>query len=70
MSEHWVQNGTAVLEFGMLFESHLKYGKWYRSKEKRETGFLPFASYVMNKKWWLEEEMNKHMMRFQQVTVQ
>ena len=69
MSENWViGNGTAVIEFGMLLESDLKYGKWYRSKEKRE-GDNPIGSYVMNKKWWLEEEMNLHMMRFQQVTV-
>ena len=69
MSEHWViGNGTAVIEFGMLMESDLKHGKWYRSKEKRE-GDNPIGSYVMNKKWWLEEEMNMHMMRFQQVTV-
>ena len=68
MSEHWVMgNGTAVIEFGMLLESDLKYGKWYRSKEKRE-GDNPIGSYVMNKKWWLEEEMNMHMMRFQQVS--
>ena len=67
MSEHWViGNGTAVIEFGMLLESDLKYGKWYRSQEKRE-GDNPIGSYVMNKKWWLEEEMNLHMMRFQQV---
>ena len=68
MSEHWViGNGTAVIEFGMLLESDLKYGKWYRSKEKQERG-NPIASYVMNKKWWLEEEMNMHMMRFAQVS--
>ena len=42
------------------------YGKWYRSKERRG-GTSPFASYMMNKKWILEEEFNNHIMRFQQV---
>ena len=57
MSEHWVMgNGTAVIEFGMLLESDLKYGKWYRSKEKREED-NSIGSYVMNKKWWLEEPL-------------
>ena len=41
--------------------------RWYRSKERK--GNYPFSSYMMNKKWTLEEEMNLHMMRFQQVTV-
>ena len=44
------------------------YGRWYRSKDKRG-GLSPFTSYMMNKKWTLEEEFNNHMMRFQQVTV-
>ena len=45
-----------------------EYGKWYRSKEKKHDG-LPFGSYMLNKKWTLEEEFNNHMMRFNQVTV-
>ena len=39
---------------------------WYRSKEKRG-GDNPFGSYMLNKKWTLEEEFNNHMLRFQQV---
>ena len=43
-----------------------EYGKWYRSKERRG-GQYPFGSYMMNKKWTLEEDFNNHMLRFQQV---
>ena len=32
-------------------------------------GTNPFGSYMLNKKWTLEEKFNKHMLRFQQVTV-
>ena len=44
----------------------VEWGKWYRSKEKKG-GNNPFASYLLNKKWTLEEEFNNHMLRFQQV---
>ena len=39
---------------------------WYRSKEIKG-GEHPFVSYMLNKKWTLEEEFNNHMLRFQQV---
>ena len=39
----------------------------YRSKEKSPQGNLAFGSYLMNKKWPLEEQFNNHMLRFQQV---
>ena len=42
--------------------------RWYRSKDKLG-GDNPFGSYMMNKKWTVEEEFNNHMLRFQQVTV-
>ena len=64
--------GSAVIAFPYLTEIDLAHenkteGKrWYRSKE-RLGGMHPFASYMMNKKWWLEEEFNNHMLRFQQV---
>ena len=45
-----------------------EYGRWHRSKDKKG-GKNPFASYMMNKKWTLEEEFNNHMLRFQQVTL-
>ena len=60
-------NGTAVQECGGLFDSELALGRWHRSKDKKQTPFSDFPSYMMNKKWWLEEQFNVHMMRFQQV---
>ena len=42
-------------------------GKYYRSKDKKEKESLPFGSYMMNKKWTLDEEFNNHILRFQQV---
>ena len=41
--------------------------KFYRSKDKKEKESLPFGSYMMNKKWTLDEEFNNHILRFQQV---
>ena len=54
-------------------EYEFEYGKdygtsWYRSKGKT-AGKNPFGSYMMNKKWTLEEDFNNHILRFQQVTV-
>ena len=51
-----------------MYDYALAWGKWHRSKE-RLGGDHPFVSYMMNKKWTLEEEFNNHMLRFQQVTV-
>ena len=56
-----------------MYDHELEWAKnystsWYRSKEKRG-GYNPFVSYMLNKKWNLEEEFNNHMLRFQQVTV-
>ena len=70
MWAYWtVANGTsvAVVEVSFLYDEYLELGKWYRSKEKKG-GENPFASYMLNKKWTLEEEFNNHMMQFQQVT--
>ena len=41
--------------------------RWHKSKEQR--GDYPFGSFMMNKKWALEEEMNNHLLRFQQVII-
>ena len=60
-------NGTAVQEAGLLWGSELALGRWHRSKDKMQDQTIDFTSYMMNKKWWLEEEFNVHMMRFQQV---
>ena len=63
-----IGNGTSVFEAGFMYSQELVLGKWHRSNE-RKCGKHPFASFMMNKKWTLEEEFNKHMLRFQQVTV-
>ena len=63
-----VKTGTSVLENGLLYSVYLVHGKWHRSKD-RKGGENPFGSYMMNKKWTLEEEFNNHMLRFHQVTL-
>ena len=65
--------GEAVVEASFMYNNELGWAKqyntsWYRSKQKKG-GQSTFVSYMLNKKWTLEEEFNKHMMRFQQVTV-
>ena len=73
--DYWLHeaviHGSAVIEIAFLFDYELELGKWHRSQEKRSfaSGESPFTSYLLNKKWTLEEEFNNHMMRFQQVTV-
>ena len=61
-------NGTAVKEAGGLFEFEFALGKWHRSKGKKSKPDSDFGSYMTNKKWWLEEQFNVHILRFQQVT--
>ena len=68
-----LKSGSAVIECSFLYDYELDWAKeyntrWYRSKEKKG-GYNPFPSFMMNKKWTLEEEFNNHMLRFQQVTV-
>ena len=48
--------------------SRARYGRYHRSKDKKQKASLPFGSYMMNKKWTLDEEFNNHMLRFQQVS--
>ena len=66
LKERIIRDGSSVVEAGMLLDQYLELGKWHRSTEKRG-GYHPFGSYMMNKKWTLEEEFNNHMLRFQQV---
>ena len=68
MAQDAVRSGSSVVECAYMADYELAWGKWYRSKE-RKGGQSPFASYMLNKKWTLEEEFNNHMMRFNQVTV-
>ena len=66
--ENWIMgNGMAVVEVGYLSSWAKSLGRWHRSKDKKQDQTSNFASYMMNKKWWLEEQFNVHMMRFQQV---
>ena len=62
-----MEEGSAVQQGGFLWDDVLALGKWYRSKDRKQTPYINFGSYLMNKKWWLEEELNVHMLRFQQV---
>ena len=71
--EDAVKTGTSVVEISFLYDYELQWAadhgtSWYRSKEKKG-GENPFNSFLMNKKWTLEEEFNIHMLRFQQVRV-
>ena len=74
MIEDAIVSGSSVVEVGYLWEGYLEVAKrynttWYKSKE-RKGGDHPFSSYMLNKKWTLEEEFNNHLLRFQQVTLQ
>ena len=60
-------NGSAIQECGLLLDYELALGRWHRSEDKKATPYSNFPSFMMNKKWWLEEQFNLHMMRFQQV---
>ena len=51
----------------VIEEGKRKGGKFYRSKDKKDLNRPPFGSYMMNKKWTLEEEFTNHMLMFQQV---
>ena len=61
-------NGSAVQEGGFLVSNdELALGRLHRSKDKKPMPYSNFPSFMMNKKWWFEEQFNLHMMRFQQV---
>ena len=74
----WVQDwvldsGSAVFEVAYLFHFQIEWAKeyntsWYRSKEKKG-GNNPFTSFMMNKKWTLEEEFNIHLLMYHQVII-
>ena len=68
LTENWImKNGTAVQELDYLEDWALALGRWHRSKDKKPLPYTSFPTYMINKKWWLEEQFNVHMMRFQQV---
>ena len=68
MAQDAVVNGSSVVECSFLLDYELEWGKWHRSKE-RKGGQDLFGSYLLNKKWTMEEEFTKHMLHFQQVTL-
>ena len=60
-----VQIAAYLFDYELALENRTEGKSWHRSKERLPT--YPFCSFMMNKKWWLEEEFNNHMLRFQQV---
>ena len=60
-------NKDYVVEWVYVYDRDLKRGRWHRSRERKHT--FPFGSYMMNKKWTMDEEFNNHMLRFQQVNM-
>ena len=64
--------GTHLLQKGYIKQAYLDLAeregsRWHRSRERRSNSYSPFCAYMMNKKWWLEEEFTNHILRFQQV---
>ena len=52
----------------VLDKEYKEWGKWHIGRETEIQMYSPFASFLMNKKWWLQEELAIHLLRFQQVT--
>ena len=75
MRKNVLDTGSKIFEAGFLYYFQIDWAKeagttWYRSKDTvNNLGRLPFPSYLMNKKWTLQEEFSLHMLRFQQVTL-
>ena len=57
-----------MLQIAFLFSYEMEYGKWHRSKDIESDG-SPFTSAMINKKWWLEEELNNHILQIHQVDI-
>ena len=62
-----MEKGSAAVELSYLSDYDRQFGKWHRSKDTKQRITNSFASFMINKKWVLEEQFNVHMMRFQQV---
>ena len=58
------------MDISFLLPYELEYGKWHRSKDNTGDSANPFCSAMINKKWWLEEELNNHILQFQQVNIE
>merc|ERR1711974_546765 len=62
IAEMAVESGSSVVECAYMEDYELDWAtkhntSWYRSKEKKG-GDNPFTSFMLNKKWTLEEELN------------
>ena len=74
MIRDWILgSGSSVFECSFLYDYELDWAKeyktrWYRSKDKKG-GVTPFASFMMNKKWTMQEEFTNHMLMVQQVLI-
>ena len=71
LKENVLEKRSHVAEVA-YFDAHelavaKKYNTTFHRSKGSKTGDHPFASYMVNKKWILEEEMNNHILRFQQV---
>ena len=66
MVQDTAETGSSVVVISYLMASQLAYGKFHRSMN-RMIGRHPYGSFLMNKKWTLEEEFSMHMLIFQQV---
>ena len=66
-----IDNEVLVAGTHLLQKGYIRYssGAWHRSRERRSNSYSPFCAYMMNKKWWLEEEFTNHILRFQQVNI-
>ena len=61
-------NVTSVVEQAYLLDFQKEFGRWHRSRDRKACEH-PFGQFLLNKKWRLEEEFNKHILRFQQVYI-
>ena len=60
--------GTHVYLGTDLSPQHEKFGEYHWSKEEVR-GASPYNSWVVNKRWTLNEELAVHLLRFQQVCI-
>ena len=67
-----IRTGSSCVEGAYMYAYELQWAtdlgtQWYRSKDRKDQPINPFMSFLMNKKWTLEEDLNNHILRFQQV---
>ena len=62
-------SSTVVVVQSYLLDFQLAQGHWYRSRGIQPGLELPYGLTMLNKKWTLEEEYNRHIYQFQQVNI-